>query len=120
MKIEITADILLDDDARRDIDADTTRVLGRLRHRIRDLDLRIETMASGGKSLCQVTVRLANHVLIVGRDRHHNVRCAAYNALRRTKRQLERTLRRHRAASSVAPRLRAAGRGRSTLSGAIA
>src|SRR6056297_1272995 len=110
MKIEITGDAILDDDARRDIDADTTRVLGRLRNRVRDLDLRIETMASGGKSLCQVTVRLANHVLIVGRDRHHNVRCAAYNALRRTKRQLERALRRHRAASSPPPRLRSGDR----------
>lgn len=96
MKIDIEGDIVLDDEARQEIAGAPDRVLGRLRGRIAELNVRIAPVARTGKTLVQVTARLAGHVQVMGSDRSTDARSAVVNALRRTRQQVGRVLRHQR------------------------
>lgn len=103
MKIAIQGDSMLDDDTRRHIAGAPERVLGRLRRRVAELHLRIEPVARTGKTLCQVTVRTAGRVQVLASDRDLDARSAVLNALRRTRNQVGRALRRRRASPGASP-----------------
>ena len=102
MKVEIEGDWMLEDEVRQDLAGAPDRELGRLRGRVAELKLSIEPIARTGKTLCQVTVRLANHVQVFACGHERDVRSAALKALRRARGQIAASMRRRRARLALA------------------
>ena len=89
MKFDIKGHVaMLDNETKEKIAAARERLFGRLRERIAEVDVRIDHIAQSGATLCQVTVRTANHVQVLTRHRDRDALKAVLTALERARLQI--------------------------------
>ena len=86
MKTALSGDVaMLDRTTREKAAAIPRKILERFSKRIAHVDVHVSHLMPTGSTLCEVTVRLADHVQVIARDRNQDALKAITKALERVR-----------------------------------
>ena len=82
--------LAIDGSVRQEVEMIRDGLLGRFRHRVTDVEVRMDEDERTGFKRCEVAVRLGAGLLIIGRHRGRDVHRVVYRAFSRAAAQLRR------------------------------